>query len=712
MKNIPLRAIFHSALWLSLAACSTQLAGDSEDIETHSLALLTGPLPYRGVNLASAEFGVNADGTGSLPGTYGSTYVYPNTTSGYQNVSYYMNKGATTFRIPFRWERLQRSRNAALDATELSRLTTTVNEITNRGSVAVLDPHNYARYGTDIIDSASDRVAFADFWTKVATAFKSNTKVVFALMNEPYGFPTETWRDDANAAISAVRATGANQLILVPGMAWTGAHSWGQNWYGTPNSQVMLTITDPGNNYAFEVHQYLDADFSGTAAACKSGTAGVEAVQGFTSWLKANNKRGFLGEFGSGDSSTCQAAVNGLLQHLEANADVWLGYTWWAGGPMWGSYFTSLEPNGSTDKPQMTWLAPHFAWGSTAAPSCSDGVKNGTETGVDCGGSCSACATGGSCSQKTYEAETMTHSTGGTFTGGWNIWANGSVSTTHTFSAGTATITVVAQGSVAQGVWPTMELRVGGAVVGTKVVNSTSWVPYSFTYNATAGAKTVGVYFTNDINVPPEDRNLYVDKVTVACPSTASASCTDGVKNGSETAVDCGGSCPACVVAPTCADGVKNGSETAVDCGGSCPACVVAPTCSDRVKNGSETAVDCGGTCAADCANGQGCGTAADCVSAYCSTGLCQTAPSTTEPCSPAVLKTGTSTGNFETTGAVCYKVSSSIAGWGCSNLDGRSVLVNDKPLACGAALPAKVNGACYLEVSAGAYPWASIYWW
>ncbi|HVJ18697.1 MAG TPA: discoidin domain-containing protein, partial [Polyangiaceae bacterium] len=58
-----------------------------------------------------------------------------------------------------------------------------------------------------------------------------------------------------------------------------------------------------------------------------------------------------------------------------------------------------------------------------------------------------------------------------------------------------------------------------------------------------------------------------------SCSTTTTPTCTDGVKNGNETGVDCGGSCPACPVTPTCTDGVKNGSETGVDCGGSCPAC-------------------------------------------------------------------------------------------------------------------------------------------
>lgn len=705
IKNILL-----AALGLSTFACAIPTTSDeADDIATKQLAVLNGPLPYRGVNLAGAEFGVNSDGSGSLPGAHGSDYIYPNTTNGYQGVSYFMNRGATTFRVPFRWERLQRSRRAALNTTELARLRTTVEEITNRGGVALLDPHNYARYGTNILDSNSEYDDFADFWSRLANEFKSNPKVIFGLVNEPFGFATETWVSAANRAIAAIRATGANHLILVPGMAYSGAHSWNQSWYGTPNAQAMLNITDPGNNYAFEVHQYLDSDYSGTSANCATST-GSETVQGFTSWLKQHGKRGFLGEFGAGNNSTCQSAINGLLSHLEANADVWLGWTWWAAGPWWGNYFMTVEPSGTTDRPQMTWLNPHFSWGSTPTASCTDGVKNGTETGVDCGGSCPACST--SCSPAVYEAESMTKSTGGAISGGWNIWSNGSVSTSHNFTAGTATIVVRAKGTPAAGVWPTMQLRIGGAVVGSKVVNASSWTDYSFTYSAGSGSQTVAVFFTNDLYQAPEDRNLHVDKVSVGCPSGQSASCTDGIQNGTETDIDCGGSCPACIVEPSCTDGVKNGTETGVDCGGNCPACVVEPSCTDGAKNGVETGVDCGGSCSADCPNGQGCASAADCQSGYCGAGVCQSPPSTGQPCAPAVAGGGSGTGNFETTAAVCYVTTKSIAGWGCSNFSGRTVLVNDQPVTCGGSLPAKFDGSYYFEVSAGQYPWASIYWW
>ena len=46
---------------------------------------------------------------------------------------------------------------------------------------------------------------------------------------------------------------------------------------------------------------------------------------------------------------------------------------------------------------------------------------------------------------------------------------------------------------------------------------------------------------------------------------SGNASCFNGIKDGDETAVDCGGSCAPCA---TCDDGIQNGNETGVDCGG------------------------------------------------------------------------------------------------------------------------------------------------
>lgn len=314
-----------------------------------------------GVNLAGADFGEN-----NLPGTYNVHYTYPTM----QEVDYYIGKGVNTFRIPFRWERLQRSQNAALHTDELNRLASIVNYATNQGAHVILDPHNYARYNGSIIGSgALPYASFNDFWTRVAEEFKTNQKVVFGLMNEPHTMPTEQWGTAAQGAINAIRAAGAENLILVPGNAWTGAHSWLQNWYGTPNSQVMVNITDPVDNFAFDLHQYLDSDSSGTSATIVSQGIGVQRLVAATNWMRQNNRKAFLGEFAVANSTIGAGigdeAITNMLNYMNDNDDVWIGWTWWAGGPWWQNYMFTIEPTNlgqpnQADRPVMGVLSPFF----------------------------------------------------------------------------------------------------------------------------------------------------------------------------------------------------------------------------------------------------------------------------------------------------------------------------------------------------------------
>ena len=156
--------------------------------------------------------------------------------------------------------------------------------------------------------------------------------------------------------------------------------------------------------------------------------------------------------------------------------------------------------------------------------------------------------------------------------------------------------------------------------------------------------------------------------------------CTDKLKNGDETDVDCGGgTCPKCAngqmcvlptdcvpgarcangvcTAPSCTDKVKNGSETDVDCGGTmCPACTpgktcakasdcdsglcglnnvcASPSCTDQVKNGGESDVDCGGmTMCPRCPTGKMCGITGDCLMGNsCTAMICTLPPDMTMP--------------------------------------------------------------------------------
>jgi len=158
--------------------------------------------------------------------------------------------------------------------------------------------------------------------------------------------------------------------------------------------------------------------------------------------------------------------------------------------------------------------------GICVAPACNDGVKNGSETAVDCGGSCSACPV--PCSGATYQATSMFHSTGNAWwQGGWNIYSNGYISTSHTFSPGPSVITVRAFGQQALNVLPHMLVTVGGTPIAPTAgvsVGTGGFANYNFTFNATAGAKEIRVVYDNDASGSFGDRNLIVQTVTVACP--------------------------------------------------------------------------------------------------------------------------------------------------------------------------------------------------
>jgi hypothetical protein len=77
----------------------------------------------------------------------------------------------------------------------------------------------------------------------------------------------------------------------------------------------------------------------------------------------------------------------------------------------------------------------------------------------------------------------------------------------------------------------------------------------------------------------------------------APPTCSDGIKNDSETDVDCGG-LPSC---PRCAAGA--GCNVNLDCtSGVCWAGICEkPTCTDGIQNGDEAGIDCGGSMCAPC---------------------------------------------------------------------------------------------------------------
>jgi hypothetical protein len=388
-----------------------------------------------------------------------------------------------------------------------------------------------------------------------------------------------------------------NQLVLTlrtdnypTETSWTiknaaGTTLYSGSSYTAANTVHTVNLCLPSACFTFTIN-----DTYGDGICCSYGQGYYNIKQGTTTLISG-------GTFGSSETKTFCASgtppaptcTDGIQNGQETGVD--------CGGPncpACPSCTDGIQNNGETG---VDCGGPNCP----ACPTCTDGIQNGGETGVDCGGpNCPPCNTGGGTVQ-------VTNIAGHFFETGWDGWIDGGVDCYRYFgtaspegsysirlrdnedtqSAMTSpTYNLVAYDSV------TVQFKARGSGMEA---GKDFWLRY---FNGTAW-NTVqtfvsGTDFTNEvvftrkikINGPlsanasfrfqadADDNSdlIYVDAVEIKAYKTVNSqsSCTDGIQNGSETGVDCGGSCPAC---PTCSDGIQNGSETGVDCGGSCPPC-------------------------------------------------------------------------------------------------------------------------------------------
>lgn len=105
----------------------------------------------------------------------------------------------------------------------------------------------------------------------------------------------------------------------------------------------------------------------------------------------------------------------------------------------------------------------------------------------------------------------------------------------------------------------------------------------------------------------------------LGCVFYLNPQCDDLIRNGSETDIDCGGSCGPCGLGRSCGSGPDCDNGNCVD-----GTCTPLP-CVNGIRDGAETDVDCGGGTCRKCAGGRHCAVDADCFGGTCDarTGTC-----------------------------------------------------------------------------------------
>lgn len=258
------------------------------------------------------------------------------------------------FRLPFGWQWLTANTlGGTLNSANLAKLNSLVTACLNTGALCILDLHNYARWNGGIVGQGGPTNAqLTSLWTQLATKYKGQSRVAFAVMNEPHDIPNiTTWAATVQAVVTAIRTAGAtSQMILMPGNVWSSA----DNLVSSGSFAALQTVKNLDStttNLIFDVHKYLDSDNSGTHAECVTNNIDG-AFSPLATALRNAGRKAFLTETGGGNVQSCVTYMCQQLTYLNSNSDVYLGYIGWSAGafqPSW-DYVLSLVPtlSGST----------------------------------------------------------------------------------------------------------------------------------------------------------------------------------------------------------------------------------------------------------------------------------------------------------------------------------------------------------------------------
>jgi endoglucanase len=317
-----------------------------------------------GLNVAGAEFG------GARPGIHNQDYHYPE----YAELKFYRDNGVKFIRLPFAWERAQRSLGGALDFGEMSLMKRVLTDAAALGLEVMPDCHSYGRYNGLVLNSPGGPTSaqFADFWKKMALELKSYPGLVaYDTMNEPNNMGgDDRWPAAAQAAANAILSVDTAHDIHVEGDHWGGAHSWS----GSSNARLNIVVAPEHQHLiVYHAHQYPDRDSSGAFKGTYDAdgvtpTTFADRIKGFVTWL--NGRRGFIGEFNvpsvpytphnlptiNPDPRWLVTMKNGL-DYLKANN---LGGTVWAGGHWWHLNSETATVHPSQTAPVWATIKPYL----------------------------------------------------------------------------------------------------------------------------------------------------------------------------------------------------------------------------------------------------------------------------------------------------------------------------------------------------------------
>ncbi|CAM1347862.1 M43 family zinc metalloprotease [Tenacibaculum ascidiaceicola] len=334
------------------------------------------------------------------------------------------------------------------------------------------------------------------------------------------------------------------------------------------NTWTFFTIDGASSSWfgTFYENNSLMLETYKKALVCQSGTRNVKAVELNTvideqsSWVDGGEYPNLHvirnGSYTSWDGKTAYIGFQLELYPGKTN------YGWFrVSVNNDGTSYTLLDYAYSTE-PFGAIKAGSKVWDGNTGATCSDGIQNGDETGVDCGGSCEPCAViycdsnGKNVNDEfisKVELNSISNSSSGS-SGGYENYTP--TVSTNLSKEGDYTITITPSWSstvYSEGysVWIDYnqdgDFIDAGEQVWSKAASKDTSVTGQFTVPSSAISGDTRMRVSMKYNgIPTPCESFSYGEVEDYKVVIGDGNCNDGIQNGDETGVDCGGSCEPC----------------------------------------------------------------------------------------------------------------------------------------------------------------------
>jgi len=532
--------------------------------------------------------------------------------------------------------------------------------------------------------------------------------VIINIANEPFGnTTTANYLPDTIAAIQALRAAGLTHTIMIDGA------TWGQDWQNTMRTNAMqLWNADTRRNLLFSVHMYEVYQSLAPIQTYMQGfdDMGLPLVIG--EFGPINN-----GQFVDSDSVIAQAQLRG---------NGYIGWSWSGNG----GGGTGLDMTVNFDPAQLT------TWGNRIVNGTS-GIRTtsvlasvfGTPTNnltvspstlsFGSAASSSAIAVTANVSWTVTDDQTWLSAspTSGANNGSFTVSTTANTGTT--IRTGTVTIT-------GGGLTRTVAVRQAAPTANNLTLSQTS-----LSFASAAASSAVNV--TANVSWTVTDDQTWLSASPTSGSNngsfTVSATANTGSTNRSGTVTVTGGGLTRTVAVTQAGTTASNLTLSASTWSAAATASTSAMSVTSNVAWG---VTDDQTWLSASPTSGTGNGSFTLSATANTATtsrtgtvtvsggGITRTVAVTqagsgggTGGTCPNPVTFSGNTGNFNTTGAACYRTNANINGWGCYNFDGRTLTVGGVARTCGQMpLTRSADGYYYFSATAGQFPWAGIYAW